>query len=162
SLAVDRASNWKEFFEALRRWKVPALNFVYADVEGNTGWVAAGLTPVRKGWDGLLPVPGASGAFAWHGFLPLEELPWTFNPPAGFVATANHNILPQGYQKEIAYEWAPIYRYERLRQQLSAGKKLTLDDCKRMQHDSTSLPGLALARLARKLDRRDEEIAPYI
>src|SRR5262249_8041936 len=40
SLAVGRASNKAEFLKALGRWKVPALNFVYADVDGNIGWVA--------------------------------------------------------------------------------------------------------------------------
>jgi penicillin G amidase len=160
SLSVDRARNWKEFAEALRRWKVPALNFVYADVDGNTGWVAAGLTPVRKGWDGLLPVPGAAGAYEWQGFLPLEDLPQAFNPPAGFVATANHNILPPGYQKEISYEWAAPYRYQRIKQRLAAGPKLTLDDCKRLQHDVTSLPGLALARLLPKTVLEDRRLLP--
>src|SRR5262249_33824090 len=29
SLSVARASNWKEFLDALGRWKVPGLNFVY-------------------------------------------------------------------------------------------------------------------------------------
>ena len=49
--AVSKAKNKKEFLEALKGWKVPALNIVYADVDGHIGWVAAGLTPVRKGWE---------------------------------------------------------------------------------------------------------------
>ena len=75
SLSVGRARNWKEFQRALGRWKVPWLNFVYADVAGNIGWQVAGLAPVRSGWAGLLPVPGAEGRYEWNGFFPLTELP---------------------------------------------------------------------------------------
>src|SRR5207249_11140553 len=32
-LAVSRAGNRSEFLDALKRWKVPGLNFVYADKE---------------------------------------------------------------------------------------------------------------------------------
>ena len=72
---------------------------VYADVDGNIGWVAAALTPVRKGWDGLLPVPGAKGAYEWQGFLPLaRNCRRSINPADHYVATANHNILPPGLQ----------------------------------------------------------------
>jgi penicillin amidase len=161
SLAVDRARNQQEFVEALKRWKVPALNMVYADVDGHIGWVATGLTPVRKGWDGLLPVPGAAGEYEWQRFLDVKEYPQVFDPASHFVATANHNILPAGYTHEIGYEWAPIYRYARIKQRLEAKKKFDLDDFKNIQHDSTSLPGQALARLIRKLKIADPDQKPY-
>ena len=48
-------------------------NMVYADTDGNIGWVATALTPVRKGWDGLLPVPGAPGTHEWQGFLEVRR-----------------------------------------------------------------------------------------
>src|SRR5262249_23167306 len=100
SLAVDRATNLAEFQRALARRKVPSLTLVYADVAGDIAWVAAALTPVRKGHDGLLPVPGPGG-FDWQGYLPFAALPQARNPAAGFFATANHNILPAGYEHAI-------------------------------------------------------------
>src|SRR5262249_42949720 len=66
SLALDRAKSAREFLGALKAWKLPSENMVYADVDGNIGWVATALTPVRKGWEGLLPVPGAKGEFEWQ------------------------------------------------------------------------------------------------
>ncbi len=161
SLAVGRAQNQQQFLAALKGWKVPALNMVYADVDGNIGWVAAGLTPVRKGWEGLLPVPGASGAYEWQRFLEVKEYPQVFNPATHFVATANHNILPAGYDHEIGYEWAPIYRYARIKQRLEADRKFDLRDMKSIQHDSTSLPGQTLARLVKGLEVRDPALKPY-
>jgi penicillin amidase len=161
SLSLDRAKDSHAFVEALGRWKCPAENMVYADVDGHIGWVAAALTPVRKGWAGLLPVPGTGGAYEWQGFLPLGELPQEHNPAAHYVATANHNILPPGYRHEIALEWAPAYRFTRIKQQLEAQKKFTLKGFAAMQHDNTSLPGLALGRLAGGVDMRDPALRPY-
>jgi penicillin G amidase len=162
SLALDRAKNGREFVAALKAWKVPSENMVYADVEGNIGWVAAALTPVRKNWGGLLPVPGAKGAFEWQSFLSLQELPQVHNPASHYVATANHNILPAGYRHEIAYEWAPPYRFARVKQRLEAKRNFTLEDFQNIQHDNTSLPGLALARLVKSVDMQAPELQPYV
>lgn len=161
SLAIGRAQNWKEFLAALRAWKLPGENMVYADVDGTIGWVATALTPVRNGWDGLLPVPGAPGTHEWQGFLPLAELPQLVNPPGQVLATANHNILPPGYRHAIAYEWAPPYRYERIRQRLAAGRTFSLDDMRSIQLDNTTLPGQALVRLLQGIDLRDPALRPY-
>jgi penicillin amidase len=161
SLALDRAKDGRAFVAALKGWKVPSENMVYADVEGNIGWVAAALTPVRKGWNGLLPVPGAKDAYEWQGFLPIEELPQAHNPKAHYVATANHNILPAAYEAEIGYEWAPPYRFARIKDRLEGKKKFTLADFQSLQHDNTSLPGRALVRLVKEVDVQDRELRPY-
>jgi penicillin amidase len=162
SLAVDRARNWKEYLKALQAWKVPAENMMYADVDGNIGWVAAALTPVRAGWHGLLPVPGATGDYEWQGFLPVKELPQAFNPAKHFLATANYNILPAGYRHHIAYEWAPPYRHLRVHQRLRAKKNWTLADFQALQHDKTTLPGQALVRLLREVKWQDAKLDPYL
>jgi penicillin amidase len=161
SLALDRSKNGAEFVTALRRWKMPCENMVYADVDGNIGWVAAALTPVRQGWDGLLPIPGARG-FEWQGFVPPGELPQMHNPANHYVATANHNILPPAYRHAIAYEWAPVYRFARIKERLEAKKKFTLADFQSMQRDTASLPGRALARLAKHLDTQDNRLRRYV
>ena len=130
SLSLDRARSWPEFRKALERWKVPSENLVYADVEGNIGWQVAGLTPVRKGWSGLLPVPGAEGTYEWQGFLPAAELPSAFNPPRHFLATANNDILPPGYPHELGYDWGDPTRALRIAEVLGAGGKFTIADRK--------------------------------
>ena len=47
ALAIDRASNWNEFREALKMWDAPAQNFVYADTDGNIGYQMPGRIPIR-------------------------------------------------------------------------------------------------------------------
>ncbi|MDX1948623.1 MAG: penicillin acylase family protein [Pirellulaceae bacterium] len=159
-LSVARAQNRQQFVKALESWKVPGLNFAYADVEGQIGWVAAALTPIRDGWDGLLPVPGAAGKHEWRGFLPVAELPQTWNPPSHFVATANHNILPPGYTREIAYEWSSPHRFLRIQERLTEKKQFTLADFQSIQHDSVSLPGRALGRMLAEVEL-PTELAPF-
>jgi penicillin amidase len=160
SLSVGRARNKDEFLEALGRWKVPGLNFVYADVDGTVGWIAAARTPVRPKHDGLLPVPG-NGGYEWSGYLSVSELPQSFNPKDGWLATANHNILPEGYPHRIGHEFAAPYRFRRIRDVLTAKEKWELGEFRAIQHDSASLPGLALARLLKSVDLQNPELEPF-
>jgi penicillin amidase len=163
SLSLNRARNWKEFLSALERWKVPSENLVYADVDGNIGWQAAGLTPVRRGWSGLLPVPGSEGRYEWQGFLPLSELPRSYNPPQRFIATANHNILPPGYKRELGYEWTAPFRFRRIAEVLKDAKsKFTVADFERLQHDEVSLPARELTRLLKEVKGVSETLRPYV
>ncbi|MEP6690776.1 MAG: penicillin acylase family protein [Gemmatimonadaceae bacterium] len=140
SLSIDRATDWAGFLAAAARWRLPTENLVYADVDGNIGWVAAGLMPVRH-WSGLLPVPG-EGGYEWRGFLPFDELPKSFNPPSGMIVTANNNILPPGYSHPLNYEWARpdrAHRITELLQQMSSARKLQPADFAAIQLDEYSL-----------------------
>ncbi len=154
SLAVDRAKNWNEFEKAMNRWKVPSENIVYADVDGNIGEHSTGLAPMRKTWTGLLPVPGASG-YEWSGYVPNSALPHSFNPPAGFVATANHKMIPESYPYNVGFEWAAPYRLHRIEEVLSgirdSRRKVTLDDMERLQTDVVSLPARQLVKLLKEV-----------
>ena len=72
---IDRAGNWQEFTRAIARLAGPGSNFVYADVDGNIGYHAAGALPKRHNYRGDLPMDGTSGNFEWDGYVPFEELP---------------------------------------------------------------------------------------
>jgi penicillin G amidase len=163
SLTLNRVQNWNEFLKAMERWKVPSENLVYADVDGNIGWVAAGMAPIRKGWSGLLPVPGAEGKYEWQGFLPVSELPQAFNPSKHFIATANHNILPPGYKQELGYEWADPIRFWRISEVLGAAKgKFNIADFEKLQHDEVSLPARELTALLREAKGVKPELRPFV
>ncbi|MCW5760646.1 MAG: penicillin acylase family protein, partial [Phenylobacterium sp.] len=148
-----RAQGWDDFQTARNRWGAPPLNLAYADTKGDIGWSAAGRTPVRPNWDGLMPVPG-DGRYEWKGFVEDGGLPVTKNPAAGFFATANAMNIPAepAYPRErrkLGFEWADDTRSVRIHEVLSALPKSTLADSMALQGDSTSPQarrGLALLK----------------
>jgi penicillin amidase len=152
SLSVDRARNWQEFERAMPRWKVPPENIVYADRAGNIGEHSTGLAPRRTTFNGLLPVP-AGGQYEWVGFVPNAELPHSYNPAAGFIATANQKTIPEHYAYAVGYEWASPARFERIQEVLAGarqeGHKLTMADMEALQLDVVSLPARRLQALLR-------------
>ena len=157
SLQLGRARNWRDFQSAMARWRMPSENMIYADVDGNIGWIAAGLMP-RRNWSGLLPVPG-DGRFEWRGFVPVAELPHAYNPATGFIATANNNILPPGYRTPIAYDWSSPFRVSRIREVLSSRNDFTVADFQALQHDDLSVLARRLVPLlvsaSQRLGARD-------
>ncbi|AXC50143.1 hypothetical protein DRW48_10930 [Paracoccus suum] len=134
------AKNWDEFRTAMARFSAPSENQVYADTDGNIGWIVGAMSPLRKNWDGLLPVPG-DGRYEW-GFLERSELPSVYNPEAGYFATANQMNLPEGYpykENKVGFEWSDPARFNRITEVLSANDKVTLADSMALQNDDNSL-----------------------
>ena len=121
-LDIDRAQNWQQFTAALARFPGPGSNFVYADVDGNIGYHAAGKLPIRHGYAGDVPVDGSSGNFEWAGFIPFDQLPSAFNPPCGMIATANQNPFPPDYPYPVNGNFAAPYRARQIRDLISARK----------------------------------------
>ena len=91
-LAMDTAANWQDFRTALESWWGPTQNVVYADDEGNIGYQAVGVIPLRP--NGLEGVPIADRAHEWAGFIPFDQLPTAYDPPVGLLATANARVTP--------------------------------------------------------------------
>jgi penicillin amidase len=138
--ALDRAASWQEFRAALSQWDLPSLNFVYADADGNIGYQATARLPLRApGHDGTVPVPGWTGEFEWLGTIPFDEMPSAFNPPAGYVATANHKVTGDSYPYVLTRDWPPPDRARRINALLAADPKVTMDDMKSMQQDTYCL-----------------------
>jgi penicillin amidase len=146
SLRFDQARSWDEFREASRHFRTPSENLVWADVDGHIGWQAAGLVPIRQGWDGLLPVPG-DGRFEWDGFRPILDLPHLADPLQGWIATANQENLPRGFPFAVGFQWTEPFRYSRIVELLGTGRRFTLTDMMRFQHDELSLPARTLLPL---------------
>jgi penicillin amidase len=110
----DKAQNWDEFREAARNFHVPAQNLVYADVEGNIGYQNPGEIPIRAKGDGTLPVPGWTDEYAWTGYIPFEELPYSFNPAEGYIVAANNQSSPRDYPYLITKDWNFGFRANRI------------------------------------------------
>jgi penicillin G amidase len=134
-LDINLAQNWKQFTAALARFNGPGSNFVYADVDGNIGYHAAGDLPKRRGYTGDLPVDGSSADFDWDGSIPFDDLPTVFNPPSGFIVTANQNPFPPGYPHPVNGNFAPPNRALQIRAMLAARDGWRAEDLLAVQKD---------------------------
>lgn len=151
--SLNRARNWKEFTEAVRRYTGATQNMVYVDVDGHIGYYAAGVIPVRKSGDGSLPYDGSTDAGEWPRFIPFAELPHLFDPPSGIIVTANQRIVGADYPYFLTHSWAQPYRARRILDLLQKKEQMTADDFREVQGDVYSIAGVAFARAASKILR---------
>jgi penicillin G amidase len=150
------ATNWEEFRNALRDWDQPPQNVVYADIQGNIGYVMAGAIPIRSQGQALLPSPGWTGEYEWTGYIPFDELPQTFNPEQHFIVTANNRVVDDTYPHYITHEWLNGYRAQRIRDLLTSKGKLALSDMATIQADQYSLPAAEIVPHILKLRGNSE------
>ena len=134
-MLINKAKNWNEFKSGVREFTVPGQNFVYADIDGNIGYLAGVRLPIRSAQNPTLPMPGWTGEYDWTGFVPFERLPSLYNPPQHFIATANNKMTDNSYPYHISNLWEPPSRIQRLDELLSKEEKLSVEDFERIQGD---------------------------
>ncbi len=134
-MKIARARNWEEFLEGVKYFKVPAQNFVYADIQGNIGYVTGGGIPDRKPGPYYLPLQADDPGANWTEFIPFEKNPRAFNPDQGFIATANC-VVDQNFPYYLTVYWEPAARIERIHRLLTSKEKFSVDDFKKMQMDT--------------------------
>jgi len=149
---IGQAQNWEQFTGALHDYTGPMQNFVYADGDGNIGYYAAAWVPIRKQGTGAVPVPGTTDDYDWTGYIPFEDLPHSFNPASGMIATANGRVVPGDYPYFITSNWDAPFRTARIFQLLRAGKAFGVDDMLRIQTDIVTLEDSWLAGQLLKAD----------
>jgi penicillin amidase len=160
ALKVAGARDWAGFLAAARDFHAPQQNILYADVEGNIGFVAAGRVPVRKpdnDLKGLAPAPGWDARYDWAGFIPFAELPRLYNPAGAAIVTANDKIVPPGYRHQITFEWQPPYRARRIAELLDGERKHDVASFARIQADVVSLAARELLPNLLSAKPRSEE-----
>ena len=160
-LTLNQARNWVEFRAALEHYPGPAMNFVYADVEGNIGYQAAGQIPARKETGGDLPVPSGGEARLWPGYIPFNELPSVYNPPSGRLITANQNPFPGNYPYKVNGNFAPPYRFRQISALLQRGG-WKAEEMLAVQKDVYSPFEHFLARQTPQAWRNDEKKDPAL
>ncbi|MFF7632437.1 penicillin acylase family protein [Kitasatospora sp. NPDC008050] len=159
---LDKAANWTDFRAAAANFAVPAQNLIYADTAGNIGYQAPGAIPVRGKGDGSYPAPGWDPSYAWQGYVPFKSLPYAWNPPAGYIVTANQAVTDPTYKYLITTDWEYGTRAKEITDQINAklagGGKISPDDMQSMQLDNTSVMAKTLVPLLLKEQISD----PYV
>ena len=159
SLRMDQAATWEEFRDASNYSHIPGENMIWADRDGNIGWQAVGIAPLRRNFSGLVPVPG-DGRYEWDGYLEIKNKPNAFNPDVGYIETSNSNYTPPDYPNldAIAYTWTDPYRWARGSELLSSGRKFNMTDMIEFQHDYLSIPARSLVPFFKDLRANDRQV----
>jgi penicillin amidase len=85
-----RARTLAEWKRAMARLNVAYMNTMYADADGNIGYIYNAAVPRRNaGVDPRGILDGSTSKTEWQGFHPLEELPQVFNPASGWLLNTN-------------------------------------------------------------------------
>ena len=135
-LAMDDVQTTQQAMAVFNQTGGPPQNVVIADRAGHIGWTYMGRFPQRLGFDGLASRSWADGQRDWQGYIPADELPRLFDPPEGFIVTANNRTLGRDYPHAIAHNWALGYRAFRIAELLRDQKQLTEADLLAIQLDT--------------------------
>ncbi len=130
---MNTASNWTEFSAALAQWCWPTQNLVYADDQGHIAYHAIGRIPLRRA--GIVDVPINDQNHEWQVYIPFDQMPNTFDPPSGFLATANARVTTDKSPYSLTDEWGDPYRVERIYKSLDGRDQLTPADMLAAQTD---------------------------
>jgi penicillin amidase len=158
-MKFNQAQNWQQFIDGARDFGSPQQNIVYADVDGNIGFVAPARVPVRKPENdlkGLAPAPGWDARYDWDGFIPFDALPREYNPASQRFITANHKVVRDDYPYFLTSEWALPYRAQRIAELLDATPKHSMDSFAAIQKDHISLAAREALPLLRATMPRSE------
>ncbi|CAI2384072.1 unnamed protein product [Moneuplotes crassus] len=78
-------------------------NCVFADSQGNIGFVPIGSFPKRNYKNqGATISQGWTGENDWIGYLSPEEKPYLINPPRGFIVAANNGVTSLNTEHPLA------------------------------------------------------------
>jgi penicillin amidase len=153
--AMNAAHNWDEFSKAVATWCWPTQNLVYADDQGHIAYHAIGKVPLRPG--GLMGLPIADAQHEWQGYIPFDAMPNAFDPPSGFLATANSRVTTDKSPYPLSLEWIDPYRAERIYKTMQGRNGLTAKDMIGVQTDIYSEMDQEVAhRLAYAIDHAEQ------
>ena len=129
SLRMDQATTWEEFREACSYSNIPGENMVWA----------------------------GDGRYEWDGYLPIQAKPHVSNPPEGYFATANNDLVPRDYQymDAVGFTWTDPYRWLRVVEVLGNGTRFSMADMMRLQTDELSIPARQLVPMLEEIEPPD-------
>jgi penicillin amidase len=159
-LGYDRAQNWDEFRQAASYFAVPSQNSIFADVDGNIGYQMPGNIPIRlPGHGGNVPVPGWTDEYEWQGYIPFDELPSVYNPPEGYIVSANNAVVGPGYPYYITNRWDSGFRAARIVQLIEdAPAAIDAAYIQKMHGDNYNASAAYLVPILLQLDLPDQHL----
>ncbi|CAM1350068.1 penicillin acylase family protein [Tenacibaculum insulae] len=162
---MNKASNFKEFKNALEMRGIAALNIVYADKEDNIYYVSNGSFPKRDpNYDWSKVLPGNTSKTLWNNTLvPYDSLPQVLNPSSGWVFNTNNtpfsatdsvnNFKETALNKQMGYQVTGMEnnRSSRFLELMQAYDSISYEDFKTIKYDN-QYPKKMMTRTALNLE----------
>ncbi|MHA2245316.1 MAG: penicillin acylase family protein [Candidatus Hodarchaeales archaeon] len=126
---ANRAKNWAEFNESMQFFKDPAINIVFADIDGTISLRPTGRFIKRSYFgEGLLVQNGSnpSTPIDWE-YIPFNKLPLSVDPPQNYLASANQKSTGPDYQYYITSFQAEGYRARAINRVLREARDGSID-----------------------------------
>jgi len=136
-LKINRADNYEDYRNALRDFKSPAQNWVFAD-QKDIALTVTGQYPLKWENQGRFISDGSDPLYDWQGWVPFEQIPSVKNPGRGFVSSANQDPTAPDYPYYLDDDFAPFERGKRINERLGAMNEITREDMQKLQLDNYS------------------------
>jgi len=171
---MNKATNFKEYQEAINIHAITLFNIAYADKEDNIYYIHHGMMPERDttyDWSGL--VPGNTAKTLWTKLIPLSQMPQNLNPECGYVYNTNNTpfhsssedcndgvcIVPRKLMDERPGDNNRAIRFQEI---VNAKDKFSLADIHQLKFDVTISKKSKLAECTKPLFNLDPKKFPQL
>jgi penicillin amidase/acyl-homoserine-lactone acylase len=163
---LNKARDRGEWLAAMRLQALPSVNFVFADRDGNIGYVYNALFPNRpEGVDWKHVLPGDRSDLIWKGYLPFERVPQLWNPKAGFLVNSNNtpfratadgdNLDAAGFPASMGIQANMTNRALRALEMFGSDRRIGAEAFRRYKFDLHYSSDSDLARYIREIAAAD-------
>ena len=137
-LQLNRAKNYNDYLDAIKHFNVPGQNMIFASRSGDIAlWQQANF-PLRWKDQGLMIMPGEDSSYMWKGYIPTEANPHAFNPPEGFLSSANQRPVDSTYPYYIPGKYE-VYRPITINRFLSRPMLFDIEDMMELQNNNQNV-----------------------
>jgi penicillin amidase len=147
-----RIRNYSDYRRCLPYLNAPGQNVIFASRSGDIAMTTQGKFPAKWKGQGDFVMPGWDSAYQWQGDIPFESNPHQFNPPRGFVSSANQIPTDSSYPYYLGRDY-PSIRGFRVNNRLANLRNAGIFEMMSIQTDNHNLfAEMALKRLIPMLD----------
>lgn len=135
---LNRATGYAAYVAAIGYFHCPAQNFIYADVDGNIALWGQGQYINKWKGQGRYIMRGNDSSTLWGELIPVAENPHAYNPPQGFLSSANQDVTDSTYPYWYNGKFS-MYRAWRINEALDTITDVKVQDMFRLQNDNHSV-----------------------
>jgi penicillin amidase len=149
---LNRAKNYNDYLNAIRLFKCPGQNFVFASKTNEIAWWQQANFPAKWKRQGDFVMPGWDNTFRWQGNIDTADNIHMVNPERGFVASANQLPADSAYPFYLG-GYHDVYRGVIINRMLGKMGGITATDMQKMQTDNYNVfAEMALPMLLKNVD----------